>query len=114
MKDIKIHEIIGSNIAVTAKSGQEVFKVIKQYISDNTAVILDFTGIDTLTTAFLNTAIGQLYDLKSGNELRELVKLQKDTISESHRKKIVLVLSNSKEKRDKIAHFQNEVLSDGD
>lgn len=114
MKPIKIHDIVGSNIAVTAKSGQQVFDEIKDYVKEDEPVVLDFSGVDTLTTAFLNTSIGQLYDLKSGEELRELVKLQKNTISESHRKKIVLVLSNSKEKRDNMAHFQDEVLSDGD
>ncbi len=113
MKTLKIKDIIQSNSAILDETGELVFKKIKENIENDEPVILDFTGIDTMTTAFLNLAIGQLYGLKPADDLTKLVKISRSSISDSHFQKIILVLSNSKEKRKNLSDIQDEVLDDG-
>lgn len=108
-----IRDIINSNSANLDEKGELVFQAIKKRIEEDQPVTLDFTGIDTLITAFLNLAIGQLYDLKPVNELTKLVKIKRSTVSDSHFQKIALVLTNSKEKRQGLADLQDEVMEDG-
>lgn len=113
MKTLNISEIINSKSAILSETGEIVFQNIKSYVDKDEPVTLDFTGIETLTTAFLNLAIGQLYDLKPVNTLTKLVKIKRSSVSESHFQKIGLVLSNSKEKRQELADLQDEVMQDG-
>ncbi|WP_186652346.1 STAS-like domain-containing protein [Streptococcus sp. sy004] len=113
METLIIRDIINSNSANIDKKGNLVFQAIKERIEKDQPVILDFTGIDTLITAFLNLAIGQLYDLRPATELTQLVKIKRDTVSDSHFQKIALVLTNSKEKRQELANLQDEVMEDG-
>jgi hypothetical protein len=108
--DILIKEIIQSDLAVTSIKGEMVFKIIKDNIEKDEVSVLNFEGIKTLTTAFLNVAIGQLYDVNTPEELRRLVKINPN-VNESHLKKITLVLSNSKEKRENTKKSLQEVLN---
>ncbi|HEL2204188.1 TPA: STAS-like domain-containing protein [Streptococcus suis] len=113
METLKISDIINSKSAILSETGELVFQEIKKYIDQDESVTLDFTGITTLTTAFLNLAIGQLYDLKPIDVLTKLVKIKRSSVSDSHFQKIALVLSNSKEKRQELADLQDEVMADG-
>ncbi|MED5921420.1 STAS-like domain-containing protein [Streptococcus anginosus] len=113
MKTLNIHDIIQSNSAILADTGEIVFQTIKKNIENNESVTLDFSGINTLTTAFLNLAIGQLFDLKPSETLVKMVKIKRDSLSDSHFQKIALVLSNSKEKRQELSDMQNGVMEDG-
>ncbi|WP_422090988.1 STAS-like domain-containing protein [Tenacibaculum ovolyticum] len=61
---IKIIDIIDTDFAVTTDNGIKVFDEMDRYLSNNKEVTIDFTGIKTMTTAFLNAAIGQLYSKK--------------------------------------------------
>ena len=113
MTTLNIAEIINNKSAILSDTGEIVFQKIKEYVEKDEPVTLDFTGIETLTTAFLNLAIGQLYDLKPTDQLRKLVKIKKSSVSNSHLQKIGLVLTNSKEKRQELADLQDEVMQDG-
>lgn len=63
MEAIKIDviNVIGDNFGVEAEDGQKIFERIKSAFDDNKKVILSFQNIEVITTAFLNTAVGQLY-----------------------------------------------------
>ncbi|WP_129020479.1 STAS-like domain-containing protein [Edaphocola flava] len=61
MKDLLIRQIIGNDYAVVTEDGDKVFQLLSHYLIDKETVTLDFEGVDLLTTAFLNSAIGQLY-----------------------------------------------------
>ena len=58
---IKIVNTIGDVYGVEAEDGQKVFKLITKAFSEKKKVTLSFQNIEMLTTAFLNTAVGQLY-----------------------------------------------------
>lgn len=59
--DIKFSKYGHNNSCVEASDGEKVYPIIKQAITNNKDVTLNFSDINTLTTAFLNTAIGQIY-----------------------------------------------------
>ena len=61
MKLLVIAEIIKSEFAVSPEDGNTVYEIIKREIESENQLELDFEGIDIMTTAFLNNAIGNLY-----------------------------------------------------
>ncbi|MBN7811504.1 STAS-like domain-containing protein [Algoriphagus sp. H41] len=58
---INIVNSIGDVFAVEAEDGQKVFELISKALRDHKNVVVSFQNVEMLTTAFLNTAIGQLY-----------------------------------------------------
>lgn len=58
---INIVNTIGDVYGVEAEDGQKVFNLVKKAFDSRYKVILSFLNVEMLTTAFLNTAIGQLY-----------------------------------------------------
>lgn len=65
---IKINEIISSKSASTPESGDKLYNELKKemdYIKEhnnNNMLILDFTEITSITSAFLNNALGKLFN----------------------------------------------------
>lgn len=58
---LRINDYTTLNNGVSASEGQRIFELIRTALRKNKSVELDFGGINILTTAFLNSAIGQLY-----------------------------------------------------
>lgn len=58
---INIVNVVGSSFCVEAEDGQKVFHLIEKAFSENRKIALSFQNVELLTTAFLNTAVGQLY-----------------------------------------------------
>jgi len=58
---ISVTNITGDVFAVEAEEGQKIFEAIHKALSNNFKVVISFLNIKIITTAFLNTAIGQLY-----------------------------------------------------
>lgn len=61
---LRIRDIVGSSIWVASDDGQKVYNEIERALNDGNAVELSFSGRETMITAFLNAAIGQLYSGK--------------------------------------------------
>ena len=58
---ISVKDIIGCKFAIASEDGDKIFDLIYANLRQNKNVVLSFSGIDILVTAFLNRAIGQLY-----------------------------------------------------
>lgn len=58
---ISIINTIGDVYGVEAEDGQKVFELIEKAFAKEHKVVLNFQNMEMLTTAFLNTAVGQLY-----------------------------------------------------
>ena len=71
-----VSKLIEGSSAVSADDGQVIFDKIKDALHNNKLVELDFDGIEILTTAFLNAAIGQLYSKYTSDKLNQLLKLK--------------------------------------
>lgn len=68
---INVKEIISSDLAVTSVSGEALYKKIMLNLKEKVDTYIDFAGISLLTTAFLNSAIGQLYKDYSREDLNK-------------------------------------------
>lgn len=66
---VVVSEIIDSNIALGTSKGEVLYAYLESAISKGEHVVLDFIGIEMMTTAFLNVAIGQLYHKFKPEEL---------------------------------------------
>ncbi len=69
---VRIIDVVGSSLAVSAEDGQAVHDKIAPVMREGQAVGLSFQGIDTVISAFLNAAIGQLYGEFPEEKIREL------------------------------------------
>lgn len=58
---INIYNEVGGSAAVSDADGQKVFEKINKALKAGNSVLLDFVNIDMVISAFLNTAVGQLY-----------------------------------------------------
>jgi len=58
---IRITEVVGSGLCIASDAGDKVHAKIVDAIKRGDKVQLSFVGIQDLTSAFLNSAVGQLY-----------------------------------------------------
>jgi hypothetical protein len=58
---IKVIDAIGSEVAVSSDDGEKLYELANAALEKGDAVVLDFEGVETLITAFLNAGVGQLY-----------------------------------------------------
>jgi len=73
---ISIFEVVGSPLCVASGDGQKVYERLTAILKENRGVTLSFHNVSTLTPAFLNVAIGQLYGEFSEEKIRALLKVQ--------------------------------------
>jgi hypothetical protein len=76
IKNIKVKEVINRVTAVSSDDGDVVYNNILVALKANYTVELDFSEITLMTTAFLNSAIGQLYSIYTSEELNDILKLK--------------------------------------
>lgn len=91
---ISIVNTIGDTYGIEAEDGQKIFDLIKMAFDKGHQVVLSFLNIEMLTTAFLNTAIGQLY--KDYSEETVKTNLQIADISESGKVALKRVVDTAK------------------
>ena len=74
--ELSIFEIVGSSLCVASSDGQKVYARLAAILKEGRRVTLSFRNVTTLTSAFLNAAIGQLYGAFSAEQIRSLLKVQ--------------------------------------
>jgi hypothetical protein len=74
--NLSIFEIVGSPHCVASGDGQKVYDRLAVALTEKRGVTLSFHNITTLTSAFLNAAVGQLYGTFSEEQIRSLLKVQ--------------------------------------
>ena len=67
---IRVYQIVGGEVCVAADDGQKVYEQIVLVLQKGKQVQLSFQNVKILTSAFLNTAIGQLYGKYSEEEIK--------------------------------------------
>jgi hypothetical protein len=76
MKILKVKDLINVDFAVTTDDGDSVYKILDRHFVNREKVILNFSEIYILTTAFLNAAIGQLYSKYTSEDISAYLKLE--------------------------------------
>ncbi len=90
---------VGSPLCVASDDGQKVFDQLYVALKQQQRVQLSFCGVEILTAAFLNVAIGQLYGVFSHEQIRNL--LQVEDIESNKLVLLKQVVNNAK------AYFEN-------
>ena len=70
---VRVYDIVGGPLCVSAEDGQKVYEKIAPLIEQDNKVALSFAQVDTMISAFLNAAIGQLYGKFTEEKIRELL-----------------------------------------
>ena len=73
---ISIFEVVGSPLCVASGDGQKVYERLNATLETDREVVLSFHNVTTLTSAFLNAAIGQLYGIFSEEQIRAQLKVE--------------------------------------
>ena len=73
---ISVFEVVGSSLCVASGDGQKVYDRLAAALREGHNVALSFHNVTTLTSAFLNAAIGQLYGTFNEEQIRALLKVQ--------------------------------------
>ncbi len=110
---INIVNTIGDVYGVEADDGQKVYSLVKKAIEGGYKVILSFTNVKMLTTAFLNTAVGQLYNDYTEDKVKE--HLQVVDISDSGKVALKRVVDTAKlyfKDPDALKRSIDEILED--
>jgi STAS-like domain of unknown function (DUF4325) len=74
--ELSVYEIVGTRLCVASEDGQRVYDRIAAVLKENRAVSLSFRNVTSLTSAFLNAAIGQLYGSFTEDEIRSRLRVR--------------------------------------
>lgn len=58
---INVFNTVGNSFCVDAEDGQKVYALLQKALNEGKKVIISFQNVEMLTSAFLNTAVGQVY-----------------------------------------------------
>jgi len=72
----RVFDIVGGSLCVSADDGQAVHDKIAPLLREGRNVVLSFERVETIISAFLNAAIGQLYGEFSDERIRELLSVR--------------------------------------
>lgn len=73
---VRVFDIVGGPLCVSAEDGQRVHDKIVPLLREGTKVVLSFEQVETLISAFLNAAVGQLYGEFPEDRIRELLSVR--------------------------------------
>ena len=73
---ISAFEVVGSSLCVASADGQKVYDRIARVLRERRFAVVSFRNVSTLTSAFLNAAIGQLYGDFDTDTIRSRVKIE--------------------------------------
>lgn len=68
---IRVFEVVGNELCVASDDGQKVHDQIDAALKDGRGVQLSFQNVKSVTSAFLNAAVGQLYSRYSEKQIKE-------------------------------------------
>lgn len=74
--EVSVFGVVGNPLCVAADDGQKVYERIARMLKDERTVTLSFHNVEGLTSAFLNTAIGQLYGHFNEDYIRNHLKVE--------------------------------------
>jgi hypothetical protein len=70
---VRVFDIVGGPLCVSTDDGQAVHDKIAPLLREGRKVSVSFARVETIISAFLNAAIGQLYGEFPEERIRELV-----------------------------------------
>lgn len=78
---LSVFSVVGSNFCIEAEEGEAVYELIIKAFNNDRKVELSFLNVEMVTTAFLNTAVGQLLKDYSKDFIKRNLKVVEATNS---------------------------------
>lgn len=94
MRTIRVQTICGKH-CLSPEEGEALFKEVYETLRRGDHVCLDFSGVETLASSFLNTAVGRLFG-KFDHDLVES-RLRWSGLDRQDERIIKLVIENAKD-----------------
>jgi hypothetical protein len=73
---LRVFDLVGTPLCVSSGDGQLVYDKLAPLLREGRKVAISFAHVETLISAFLNTAIGQLYGEFTEDRVRELLSVR--------------------------------------
>lgn len=73
---LRVFDIVGTPLCVSSADGQLVYDKLAPLLREGRKVVVSFAQVETLISAFLNTAIGQIYGELTEERVRELLSVR--------------------------------------
>ena len=73
---VSTFEVVCGSLCVASSDGQKVYDRLAAALKADRHVVISFHKVSTLTAAFLNAAIGQLYGTFSEEQIRSRLKVE--------------------------------------
>ncbi len=117
---INIYSEVNGNAAVSVSDGDAIYAKICAAIINSKTVVLDFLNIDFITSAFLNMAVGQLYNNSELSE-QQINDIKLENISNADRKLYEQVMERAQKyyndpeyRKQIIESLKREIANDND
>lgn len=95
MQEISARNAVKSNVATTPRQAMALAKQIQLLSQDRSEITINFAGITTITAAFANRLLEQLYEL-FGDKVWRHVKLDLALLASHQRELLELVVSGGR------------------
>lgn len=109
MFELKIVSVINSEFAVSPEDGDSIFNLIKKKVDSKEKIVIDFSNIDIITTAFLNNAIGKLYNIYDKEKLNQYISMKNISKSDLNLVKKVIERAKIKFSKEDISILEKEL-----
>lgn len=109
MFNFKIINVINSEFAVSPEDGDSIFNLIKEKVDAKEKIVIDFSNIDIMTTAFLNNAIGKLYNIYDKEKLNQYISMKNISKSDLNLVKKVIDRAKIKFSKEDISILEKEL-----
>ena len=113
---IIVRDVVNSEFCTASEDGERVHGAIVDALRQGKDVCLSFKKVKDLTSAFLNTAVGRLYDEYSEEEIREHL-LPPTDVSPDDLMLLKRVVDRAKEffkEPDRFTNATNQILGTDD
>ncbi len=112
---ISVFEVVGSPLCVASSDGQKLHDRLAAALDQGCRVSLSFRNVSTLTSAFLNAAVGQLYGAFDEQRIRALLKVEDMEADDvALLKRVVGTAKRYFQDPERFNDIVREVLEDGD
>lgn len=84
MENVKVNvfNIVGNANCTLPEDGEKVFEAIKKALDENKKVVISFKNVVTITSAFLNSAIGKLYGSFEEDKIKQSLQIEEMAIED--------------------------------
>jgi len=112
---IRPFDVVGSSLCVASEQGEKVHSLLKAALRQQHEVDLSFENVSVLTSAFLNSAVGQLYgefsemDIQAGLSVSDMSQEDADLL-----RRVVETAKSYFSNPDQLRRARREVLGEDD